>query len=259
MRRFLIILSLVLVLRPGLSLSSAAQAPSVRDGAAVLTQQAQSDAAKASRLIADKTDISLLVDIRHFLGGAEAGAYARKLLLDLEDPDSSMLLLVVAGEDSYALAAGSRADRLLGKDVRDTLLSKHFRTPFLDRQYDQAVGAFMLNTALELSKATGEKIDLKGLFGYTGPQETQAPQENKGTNILNFVLGEPVSPAIDSSGAAERSQREERGLSIGSIVIIGLVLSSIFGKRGRKTGCGCGPLGWIFGVFGLSKLFGRRR
>lgn len=257
MRKLLCILSLVLVLGTAL-LPGSAETLFIRDGAALLTEQTQSDAEQLSRMIAEQTDLNLLLDIRHFLGGAEAGAYARKLLNELTDPDNSMLLLVVVGEESYALAAGSKADKLLGKDIRDTLLSKHFRAPFLNRQYDQAVGGFMLSVAQELSKTTGERLDPQGLFGYAGAQSTQTSKENKGVNIFDYILGESVTPAKDASASAAKSQREERELSLGGIILIGLILWSIFGKKGRRQGCGCGPLGWILSVFGISKLFGRR-
>ena len=55
-----------------------------------------------------------------------------------------------------------------------------------------------------------------------------------------------------------RAEREDQGLGLGSIIIIGLVLSSIFGKKNRNRRR-IGPFGWILGVFGLSKLFGWRR
>ena len=60
----------------------------------------------------------MAVDIRHFLGGAEAGAYARRLLNELPDPDDSLLLLVVVGEESYALAAGTQADKATASMLR---------------------------------------------------------------------------------------------------------------------------------------------
>ena len=247
-----------LVLTLSLPLVGMAETAAIRDGAALLAAQTQADATKLSRMVEEKTGLHMAVDIRHFLGGAEAGAYARRLLNELPDPDDSLLLLVVVGEESYALAAGTQADKLLGKDIRDTLLSKNFRALFLNRQYDQAVGGFMLSAAEELGKTTGDRLDLRGLFGYTAPQATQAPRESFSVNnILDFMLGEPVSPAADAADKRERAEREDQGLGLGSIIIIGLVLSSIFGKKGRRRRMG--PLGWILGVFGISKLFGWRR
>ena len=236
-----------------------AETAAIRDGAAILSAGTRADATKLSRMVEEKTGLHMAVDIRHFLGGAEAGAYARRLLSELPDPDDSLLLLVVVGEESYALAAGTQADKLLGKDIRDTLLSKNFRASFLNRQYDQAVGGFMLSAAEELGKTTGDRLDLRGLFGYTAPQATQAPRESVNvTNILDFMLGEKVSPAADASVKKARADREDQGLGLGSIIIIGLVLSSVFGKKNRK-GRRIGPFGWILGVFGISRLFGWRR
>ena len=75
---------------------------------------------------------------------------------------------------------------------------------------------------------------------------------------LNDILG-PISPTRDPERARQQAEREDRGLSWGSIIVIGLVLSMVFGKKDTRRGCGCGPLGWIFGVFGLSKFFGWRK
>lgn len=258
MKKFLLAaVCLTLWMSPVLYGIAEAPAP-VRDGAAVLATQTQDDANKLIRMVESKTGLHIAVEIRHFLGGAEPGDYARRLLRKLPDPENSVLLLIVVGEESYSLEAGLQADKVLGKDIRDTLLSKYFRVPFLNRQYDQAVGNFLLGMAEALGKETGEGMNLQGLFGYTLPQATTSSQENKGVNILDFMLGESVSTK-DQAAANIRAEREEKGLGLGSIIIIGLVLSSIFSKRGHRKGCGCSPLSWIFGVFGISKLIGRRR
>ena len=258
MRKILLFMACLLIAL-SLPFGGIAETAAIRDGAAILSAGTQTDATKLSRIVEEKTGLHMAVDIRHFLGGAEAGAYARRLLNELPDPDDSLLLLVVVGEESYALAAGTQADKLLGKDIRDTLLSKNFRVAFLDRQYDQAVSSFMLSAAEELGKTTGERLDLRGLFGHTVPQATQAPLENFSvTNILDLILGEPVTPSADASVKQARAEREDQGLGLGSIIIIGLVLSSIFGKKNRNRRR-IGPFGWILGVFGLSKLFGWRR
>lgn len=258
MKRVLLVVCLIITLILGGG--AQAQAASIRDGAAILAVQTQSDATRLSKLVEDKTGIQLAVEIRHFLGGAEAGAYARRLLQELPDPDNSLLLLAVVGEESYALAAGKEANQLIGQDTRDTLLSISFRAPFLDRRYDEAVGAYMLSMAEALGKATGESLNLQGYFGYTAAPPAPAVNGGlSGINILDFILGEPVSESQQK--AKESSNREDKGLGLGSIIVIGLVLSSVFGKKKGRKGRrnGCGPLGWIFGVFGLSKLFGWRR
>lgn len=262
MRKLWLVACLVLCLSA--SFARAAEQSPIRDGAAVLAAQTQLDAEKLSGLVKDKLGLRLVVDIRHFLGGAEAQAYARRLLSELPDADRGLLLLVVVGEENYALAAGPEAARQISKDVQDTLLSKSFRVPFLNRQYDRAVGGFLLSLAQELEKSTGERLALKGLFGYAPPAQTAQPlqESSSGFDILDFMLGERVAQDTTHAERREREARNDKGLGLGSIILIGLVLSSIFGgkdRHGRRKGCGCGPLGWIFGVFGISKLFGWRR
>ena len=60
---------------------------------------------------------------------------------------AAMLLLAVVGEETYAVASGTGAERILGRDARDTLLSRHFRPAFQARDYDAAVADFLLGTA----------------------------------------------------------------------------------------------------------------
>lgn len=261
MKKLWLIVCLALCL--GALPAQASETAFIRDGAAVLAPETQSDARKLSGLVADEIGIRIAVDIRHFLGGAEAQAYAKRLLDELPEPESSLLLLVVVGEESYALAAGQRAAALLGKETRDTLLSKAFRGAYLERQYDRAVGDFLLSLAKELGKARGSSLDLTGLFGYVPASSAATAQQTGGIDLLDVLLGEPVTQnGAEAAARREKAERQDKGLGLGSIILIGLVLSSVFGGKKRREGrggCGCGPLGWIFGVFGVSKLFGWRR
>ena len=122
MRKILLFMACLLIAL-SLPFVGMAETVAIRDGAAILSAGTQTDATKLSRIVEEKTGLHMAVDIRHFLGGAEAGAYARRLLNELPDPDDSLLLLVVVGDVSYALAAGTQGDMLLGMDIRDTLLS----------------------------------------------------------------------------------------------------------------------------------------
>lgn len=243
----------------------AQEVPAVRDSAAVLGATTLKDARALVRLTEEITGITLAVETRHFLGGAEVSAYAQRLLGETGDPNNTLLLLMVIGEESYALAAGSGASKLLNTAARETLLSTQFRSPFLARDYDRAVSAYLSRAAAQLADATGKTIDQEGLFGQVKaltPVPTAAPQSTgpyKRVNFdLNSILGEQLTP---TSVPRTQSQNEDKdkGLSLGSIVLIGIVLSMFFGRKNRGGGCGCGPLGWIAGVFGASKLFGWRR
>jgi uncharacterized membrane protein YgcG len=240
--------------------------PAVRDSAAVLGAATLKDARALVSLTEESIGITLTVETRHFLGGAEVNAYAQRLLDETSDPSNTLLLLMVIGEENYALAAGSGASRLLNAAARETLLSTQFRSPFLARDYDRAVSAFLSRAADQLADATGKTINQEGLFGQVKaptPAPTAAPQSTgpyKRVSIfdLNSILGEQLTPtSVPQSG--NQNEDKDKGLSLGSIVFIGIVLSMFFGRKNRGGGCGCGPLGWIAGVFGASKIFGWRR
>lgn len=239
----------------------------VRDSAAVLQPATLADARTLSGRVYAATGLRLAVDVRHFLGGADPAAYAQRLLNQQENSEATMLLLAVVGEEAYAAASGAAAERILSRETRDTLLSRSFRPDFQARDYDGAVSGFLLSTARQLQASTGADIDLDGLFGHiqAQPAPSSAPTPAAGARKrielpnLNDILGNPISPTRDPERARQQAEREDRGLSWGSIIVIGLVLSMVFGKKDKRRGCGCGPLGWIFGVFGLSKFFGWRK
>lgn len=262
----LLILLLTAVLMVNVSL--AAEAPGiVQDSAAVLSPAAIRDAKALSQRTSEAVDVTLALETRHFLGGADVKGYAQRLLDQLPQPENSLLLLMVVGEETYALAAGAAAARHLGTEARETLLSTHFRASFLSRQYDLAVAQFFTGAAERLSLATGKMIDLKGVFGQVTATATPAPTAVTGSTGTyktidltgpNSILGEKVAPRPSLQPQYDQA-REDRGMSIGSIVLTGLVLSMIFRKKNGRGGCGCGPLGWIFGVFGASKIFGWRK
>ena len=248
--------------------SAVADTPRIQDRAAILSAQTIADADKLSRLVEEKTGLRIQVDIRHFLGGADPDNYVQRLLAETENSQDTLLLLVVVGEEAYAAAAGNNAQKIIHPELCDTLLSANFRSEFLGQNYDNAIAGFMLSSAKEATKQTGTAIKLEGLFGYNAqktkaPVITASPQETKRIKIFDFnsILREPISATSGPSTSRGNAERGEKSLSIGSIIVIGLVLSSIFSKnkRGRSKGCGCGPLGWIFGVFGLSKFFGWRK
>lgn len=265
MKKLSILLCLLMVL--AMTAMAEPAATPIHDGAAVLQPATLADARTLADRVWAATGLRLAVELRHFLGGADPAAYAQRLLAQQEDSADTLLLLVVVGEEAYAAASGATAERTLSREARDTLLSRSFRPAFQARDYDGAVAGFLLGTAQQLEASTGADIDLDGLFGrsQSQPLPSAAPTPASGTHKriqlpnLNDILGEPISPTRDPGNARRQHEQEDRGLSIGSIIAIGFVLSMVFGGKKGKRGCGCGPLGWIFGVFGLSKFFGWRR
>lgn len=259
-----VIMALLLVMLV-LAIPAFAQgSPAVSDSTALLS----ADTVEAIRTLNDdlteKTGYSLAVEVRHFLGGAEPGAYARQLLDKRGNADKTILLLAVVGEERYAAASGTQVARALSAEAINSLLSVHFRGPFQARDYNQAVLAFSREAVRQIAMSEG--VSLNALPAAARATASPAPsptprQEYESIKLpdLNSMLREPITPTEDPAPRRERADREERGLSIGSIIVIGLVLSSIFGRKKDRKGCGCGPLGWIFSVFGFSKLFGWRK
>ncbi len=266
--RTLILLALVCSLLAG-GAAAAQEVSPVRDSAGVLSLSTQEDARALIGQVEARTDIQLLVETRHFLGGNDAQTYAQRLLSEAKAPEDSLLLLMVIGEESYALAAGSNADRLLNREARDSLLSSSFRSYYLARDYDRALAAFLTRAGDQLAAAAGMPLQRDDLFeeldqtATTPPGATAAPERKLRridlTEFDNSIITDPISPTQDPTSARERARRQETGLSFGSVVVIGFVLYLVLGRKGGKGGCGCGPLGWILGALGLSRLFGWRK
>lgn len=256
-RNFLLILLVILFVTHSVA---AEEAQVVRDGAALLAPQTVNQLIELSDALEEQTGFRLSVDVRHFLGGAQPDAFAQTLLSQRQDKENTLLLLAVIGEERYALAAGSNVLRALPQDAQQSLLSRWFRTPFLNRRYDDAVLTVMAQAAAQMAIAKGVALSAEPLVT---PAPTAAPSTGyKTIQLPDFglddVLREPLRPT--PRPVRDDQDSRDRGMSIGSIIVIGLVLSSLFGKkRNGRGGCGCGPLGWIFGVFGLSKFFGWRR
>lgn len=257
MRRVIALLALLLLVAS----TAAGQAgkPAIRDATALLSDQTLREAAEVIAIVKADTGIQLLVELRHFLGGADAPSKARELLTEEEDSEHSLLLLAAVGEESYALAAGKAAQALLSKEAQDNLLSASFRQPFLNRSYDEAMAGFLRQAGERLAKASGKPSSL-------GVLTTHAPatQQPRNDQVFSFpiTIGREARPTASTADALRTQQREkDKGMSFFSVVAISFVLYSIFGKKKRKGegGCGCGPLGWILGGLGLSRLFGWRR
>lgn len=251
------ILALVCLWHP---LSAWGEAPSVRDNTTQLQEQTIAQINTLSSALQEETDYRLVIELRHFLGGAEVEPFAGELLRKEPDSENTILLLAVVGEETYALVAGERAQRILSKEARNSLLSVYFREAFLKREYDEALLVFSAQLARQLAAASGVTLGPGALPlpVATPTLKPNGPYVTIKLPDLDSVLREPIEDKDDPRDQFESRDRRDRGMSIGSIVVIGFVLSAIFGK-GKRKGCGCGPLGWIFGVFGLSKLFGWRR
>lgn len=183
----------------------------------------------------------LMVVTRHFLGGKDAGAYARELL-DSADSEEGAVLLLVIGEEDYALALGEQIAKALPAESQQSLLARNFRTPYLNRAYDEAVADFALAFAGQVSRARGEKIDLDGLFGRIGLSATPAPQQWSGQSDINAMwqdfFGEDFS---ENRTGRDREADWEGGL--GTLIFWAFIIYFLFfrKRKRRRYDFGHGP------------------
>ena len=247
---------------------ASAQTAVVNDAAAVLNTGLTEDISELASLLKEELGVALRVETRHFLGGKGVQAYTDQLLAGMPEPEKVILMVMVIGEEKYAIALGEEAKKLIGEEQAENLLLTWFRAPFVeDRAYDRALSAFLLALSDRLQAEAGVRLPPNALLrGYTG-QGTPAPAKTVSppgpTSWLDGIfpdIGSSIKNADRYQKDAENALDEDRngGLSLIQIAIIGFVLYKIFGNK-RPGGGGCGPLRWIFGTWGVSKIFGWRR
>lgn len=258
----------------------------VADTALVLNEQVSADSQTLSKRLQEAAGYSIWVVTRHFLGGDAIEPYARALLNNRDDAENTILLLMVIGEERYTLAFGSRAEKAIGRETADTLLSTLFRPKYLGRDYNGAVSALLPQLALKAAQAEGVALDLSGLFGQglPLPARTPTPEVTPADSKQANPADDPFGPGQDDPAPstnddiwtlpqidldtqqkyddiAKRSERGDSGVSIWRILIMVGIFFFLFGRR-RSSAIqrrGCGPLGWIFGILGLAKMFGFRK
>ncbi len=261
MKKWTILLFLVLLC--ALLLPAQASLLAADDTAAVLTEETREDLEELSRRLQNRTGIRLQVVTRHFLGGGNKAAYAKTLLESSPDPDNTLLLLMVIGEEDYTAVTGAYAGQMISDAFLDTQLATAFRPAYMQRQYSEAAGRFMLAAARQIAASSGERLDTSGLFGENA-YATQAPKQEEPDSAYwwedFFTESAPVDH--DEQLRTRRQMEDISGLSFWNLVVIAFVLYFIFG-RGKKNrdgcGCGCGPFSYLLAVFGLADLFGLRK
>lgn len=267
MKKRLAALLLCALLLVSLSVPSRALEGAVEDLAYVLSPELIAQVQQLDDWLHQRLNFRLHVITRDFLGGTDAQVYA-DALLEFKHGDDSMLLLMVIGEERYALALGSRVAQLLDGSRGEHLLTSHFREPFLkDRDYDRALAAFLVQATIHLAGQSNLSpsldpvlLSIAGMSGQVVAKSTAVPASEG--SWLDSIFGN----SFDLQEHAKRFEddvyeaaRPERGrLSLFQIALIGFILYKIFGKK-RKGGGGCGPLSWIFGTWGLAKFFGWRK
>lgn len=201
----------------------------VWDMAGVLSDSTAADLATLNERM---SGCRLTVVTRHFLGGKDAGAYARELL-DSADSEEGAVLLLVIGEEDYALALGEQIAKALPAESQQSLLAQNFRTPYLNRAYDEAVADFALAFAGQVSRARGEKIDLDGLFGRIGLSATPAPQQWSGQSDIN-AMWQDFFGEDSPENRNNRDQEADWEGGLGTLIFWAFVIYFLFFRRRKR-------------------------
>ena len=261
------------------------QSGTVTDDANALSQSAATDIANYAQTLTDETGVALHVVLVQFLDGEPVQAYADTLFARWALGQDDLLILGAAAEDSFALVSGTNVQAKLSNGSLTSLLyTSGFSDAFTTQQYDSAFGKLFVSFNDLVAKQYGKTIALHSWFGAYQPsaQATPAPTtiEDIATSVQNTmesVLGTVVdttsslwNSTMDSvADSVEnyqnyRDQRDEsgNGLTPGGWIVLVIIVMIVFGqsnpaRRWRRGGCGCSPIGWLLGGFGLGSLLDR--
>ena len=133
------------------------------------------DAVKELKELAEKMEAAVdgrvYVLTRHFLGGASPQSYADQVFKAWSLKENDALILMVVGEEAYAVAMGDLAKNSMTKESVDMLMANHFRAAFLNREYSRAAVEAAQTLAQALVKAQGGTAS-----ALLGQEEMQQPQ-----------------------------------------------------------------------------------
>ena len=230
MRKILCLFCVALLLSLCCAAQAAARYPAgqgpVTDLANVLGEDTIRDLRELATRMQEEVDGSLYIVTRHFLGGADALSYANGLFEAWGLGGQDALLLLVIGEENWALALGEGIRVLLPDETRIALLAQ-LRPAFEARDYDAAAAAFSLAYTRQLEKIFDTRIDSAGLLGQQALQSTPAPHSFSQLWMNVFGDGwEDESPAVPY-------EREE-GVSWRTLIIWALVIYFLFFRKKKR-------------------------
>lgn len=233
----------------------------VNDDAAVLSDSTAADVDTLNT----RSTANFTVITRHFLGGADAQQFCDGLFEAWNLKSNDVLLLLVIGEERYAATLGSD---ILGNSISseqlNSIFSAKLRQSFIqDRNYDAAVGDFLLAVSSQIARAEGKTLNTSGLFGSAQTAETttnNAGNTNSGSWYSSWSSDGWSSFFSDSDlgtagqGDADYDYDRDSGFSIGKLILIAVVLMIIVRNRRRNGKSGLGLLGWIVAGFGAKHV-----
>lgn len=216
----------------------------VSDLAGVLNEQTIRDMETLNERLKEATGGGIYVLTRHFLGGMEAQRYADNVfgVWDLKENDA--LLLLVIGEESYALTLGSSAKAAVSAETKTALLGSHFRAPYLNRQYEAAVAELCQNLSQALAKAKNGTVDLSGLFGQSQPAAAASPaatpKPQSSSEFWNSMFARDDYDATENDNEQiwtnwkNQWNQEEKTINWRSVIIWALVIYFLFFRKKKQ-------------------------
>ena len=121
-----------------------------------------------------------------------------------------------------------------------SLLASHFRSLYLNRQYDEALAELSVTLGQALAKAFGDTLDTAGLFGTAAIQSTPQPQ-----TVDDYWYGMFARDDYDARQNNDETywedwqnqwRYEESSINWRSVIIWGLVIYFLFFRRKRRRG-----------------------
>ena len=211
----------------------------VNDDAAVLSDSVAADVDALN----GRSSAQFTVVTRHFLGGADAQTYCDGLFDAWGLGDHDFLLLLVIGEERYAVAMGAQIKKnALSSEQLNTLFSAKLRQPFIqDRDYDGAVGSFLLAAASQIARAEGNTLNTAGLFGTSQSAASNTASNSAGSSWFDSWTSNGWSAFFsddDLNGSESGSQNYQysggSGFSTGKLILIIFILFIILRNRHRR-------------------------
>ena len=213
-------------------------AGTVSDLAGVLGEKTLEDLEALNERLESAAGGRVFVLSRHFLGGADAQQYADQVFQVWGLSDCDALLLMVIGEEDFALALGGVIKNAMPAETRNTLLGA-FRSAYKARQYDEALANLTVSLGQTIAKALGNTLDASGLFGTSAIQSTPQPQTVDDSWYGMFARDDYDARESSDEVFWEDWQNtwrsEEARTNWRSVIIWALVIYFLFFRRKRRS------------------------
>lgn len=226
----------------------------INDHANILSLQTLHQLQTYSQSLLSESDICLWLITVHFLDGVDIHTYTARLFEYWQLPENAFLVVLSAGEDAFASKAGEDVLSLLPKETQQRLFSAYLEKPFINLEYDLAISNYIGGLSAYLKKQLSLNLPA---VRYQAPAPTPFP--TSGASLLWPQEDLKTAPTEEERPSSSQPSKMSRG----QVFFLVILLILIFGNRRQKQiaasagclGCGCGPLGWLVAILGLSKFF----